>query len=87
MAKLAIGLIRLYQWAISPFLGENCRFYPSCSSYAIEAFQRYGFVKGFMLSFWRLLRCQPLCKGGYDPVPEDFFLFGRRRPSSEYHLK
>ncbi len=72
MAKVAILIIRAYQKGISPWLGQHCRFYPSCSNYAIESFQRHGFIKGFILTFWRILRCQPLCKGGYDPVPMEF---------------
>ncbi len=79
MAKMAIGLIKLYQWGISPLLGQHCRFYPSCSNYAIEAFTRHGFLKGIMLTFWRIVRCQPLCKGGYDPVPEEFTFFNRHQ--------
>ena len=66
---LAIGLIRGYQRFISPMLGSNCRFQPSCSAYAIEAINRFGLVKGGWLSCKRLLKCQPLHAGGYDPVP------------------
>jgi len=62
-------LIRLYQRYISPLLGERCRFYPSCSQYALEALDAHGLFRGTALAVWRLLRCQPLCKGGYDPVP------------------
>lgn len=69
MNRLAIGLIRLYQRWISPLLGRNCRFFPSCSQYAIEAMQRHGFIRGAGYAAWRLARCQPLSKGGYDPVP------------------
>ena len=46
-----------------------CRFYPTCSQYALEAIQKYGAFKGFFLALWRILRCNPFCKGGYDPVP------------------
>jgi hypothetical protein len=70
MRSVLIGLIRLYQWTLSPLLGQNCRFTPSCSHYAIEAIRRHGAIKGARLALWRLLRCQPLCKGGHDPVPE-----------------
>lgn len=72
MAKFAILIIKVYQKGISPLLGQHCRFYPSCSNYAIESFRRHGFIKGIILTFWRILRCQPLCKGGYDPVPAEF---------------
>lgn len=64
-----IGLIRMYQWTISPLLPNCCRFEPSCSHYAIEALRVHGFWRGCSLSLWRLLRCQPFCKGGRDPVP------------------
>ena len=60
--------VYFYKYCISPYLGNHCRFYPSCSSYAIEAFQKKGFIKGFILTVWRILRCNPFCKGGYDPV-------------------
>jgi len=60
--------IKLYQLLISPFIGTHCRFYPSCSQYAIDAIQYYGIGKGLLLSFYRLCRCHPGCKGGYDPV-------------------
>ncbi len=70
MKQLAIALIRLYQYLISPLLGPRCRFYPSCSAYALEAITRFGFLKGCYLSLRRVLRCHPACPGGYDPVPE-----------------
>ena len=70
MKKTAIKLIRFYQKHISPCKSPCCRFYPTCSSYALEAFEIHGFFKGLLLSVWRILRCNPLCKGGYDPVPE-----------------
>ena len=63
-----IMLIRLYQLFISPLLGNNCRFYPSCSAYAIEAIEKYGFAKGFILASKRICRCHPFNRGGYDPV-------------------
>jgi putative membrane protein insertion efficiency factor len=65
-------LIRLYQKIISPLIGPHCRFSPTCSQYAIEAFQKHGFLKGVVLAFWRILRCNPFGKGGFDPVPEHF---------------
>lgn len=55
---------------MSPSLGANCRFYPTCSQYAIEAIEEWGVIIGIFLGLWRLLRCHPLCKGGYDPVPK-----------------
>lgn len=66
---LIIGLIRLYQWVISPLIGPRCRFHPTCSHYAIEAINRHGVLKGGWLACKRLLKCQPLHPGGYDPVP------------------
>ncbi|MEI8248353.1 MAG: membrane protein insertion efficiency factor YidD [Lentisphaerota bacterium] len=66
---IAIGAIKIYQWTISPLLPRCCRFTPSCSQYAIEAFKLHGMLKGSALTVWRLLRCQPFGKGGFDPVP------------------
>ena len=60
----------MYQKYISPLKSPCCRFTPTCSAYAIEAFQKRGFFIGFILTTWRVLRCNPFCKGGYDPVPE-----------------
>lgn len=65
-----IALIRLYQVLISPLLGPRCRFYPSCSSYALQALEQHGPVRGSWLSVQRICRCHPLHPGGYDPVPE-----------------
>ena len=70
MKYLMIGIIRLYQKYISPIKRPSCRFTPTCSQYAIEAFQKRGFFVGFGLTVWRILRCNPYSKGGYDPVPE-----------------
>ena len=61
-------LIRLYKIFISPLLGNRCRFYPSCSDYAAEALRKKGLFKGSLMAAWRILRCSPLSKGGYDPV-------------------
>ena len=68
-----IWLIRLYKKFISPLKPPCCRFTPTCSAYAIEAFQKRGFFAGFILMTWRLLRCNPFCRGGYDPVPDTGF--------------
>ena len=62
-------LIGFYQRAISPHLPKCCRFTPTCSQYALEAYRTHGFWRGSTLTIWRLLRCQPFCRGGYDPVP------------------
>ena len=70
MKYFMIWLIGLYRKYISPLKRPCCRFTPSCSAYAIEAFQKRGFFIGFILTVWRILRCNPFSKGGYDPVPE-----------------
>jgi len=66
---LVIKLIRIYQLAISPLLGQHCRFYPSCSSYAIQAIETHGAIKGSWLAITRLSKCHPFHPGGVDPVP------------------
>ncbi|MHC4942638.1 MAG: membrane protein insertion efficiency factor YidD [Planctomycetota bacterium] len=66
--RLLIALVRLYQRAISPLKLPTCRFHPSCSAYFIEAVEKHGAFKGSFMGIWRILRCNPLCKGGYDPV-------------------
>ncbi|WP_440877388.1 membrane protein insertion efficiency factor YidD [Thalassotalea sp. PLHSN55] len=67
--KLVIGLVKSYQRFISPLLGNNCRFDPTCSTYTIEAINRFGVIKGCWLASKRILKCHPLNAGGYDPVP------------------
>ena len=67
--KIVITLIKGYQRFLSPLLGSNCRFNPTCSSYAIEAINRFGVIKGCWLASKRILRCHPLNAGGDDPVP------------------
>ncbi|MBR2879551.1 MAG: membrane protein insertion efficiency factor YidD [Oscillospiraceae bacterium] len=69
MKKLFLFLIRFYRRHISPLKQPCCRFIPTCSQYALEAIEKYGALKGSWLALRRLLRCHPLCKGGYDPVP------------------
>lgn len=70
MKKLVIKLIKFYQKGISPNKPSCCRFNPTCSNYAIEAVTEWGVFIGLILAFYRILRCNPLCKGGYDPVPK-----------------
>ena len=65
---LLIKLINFYQTFISPFFPPACRFYPTCSTYAIQAIEKYGVIKGLILALYRILRCNPFNKGGYDPV-------------------
>ena len=67
--RILIGLIRFYQYFISPMLGRRCRFYPSCSEYAVEALQRHGALRGLSLALRRVARCHPWHPGGFDPVP------------------
>jgi putative membrane protein insertion efficiency factor len=69
MRQLAGFLIRLYQWTVSPLLGARCRFYPSCSQYALDAITRFGVLRGVWLALRRLSRCHPWHEGGFDPVP------------------
>lgn len=69
MKTLLLGLLRIYRYAISPMLGRNCRFHPSCSAYAIEAVDRHGAIRGGWLALKRVGRCHPFHPGGYDPVP------------------
>lgn len=68
--KLLLGLIGFYRYGISPMLGRNCRFHPTCSEYAMEAVERHGALKGTWLALRRVGRCHPFHPGGYDPVPE-----------------
>lgn len=69
---MLIAIIKFYKYFISPLLGSNCRFYPSCSSYSLEALQRHGAAIGFYLTLKRLLKCHPFHEGGIDPVPDKF---------------
>lgn len=70
MKKILIGMIRFYQIALSPLKSApTCKYYPCCSSYAKEAIEVHGVIKGCLLAIWRILRCNPFSKGGYDPVP------------------
>lgn len=72
MTRLILALLAIYKRLLSPVLGARCRFHPSCSDYARVAVARFGSWRGGMLALWRILRCQPLCRGGFDPVPERF---------------
>jgi len=72
--SLVLLPIRLYQRLISPALGSRCRYYPSCSEYAAQAVGTFGILRGSVLAFWRLLRCNPWSRGGFDPI-EDQRLF------------
>ncbi|KAB1657419.1 membrane protein insertion efficiency factor YidD [Pseudoclavibacter sp. CFCC 11306] len=78
--RLAVLVLRGYRRFISPLYGDVCRYYPTCSAYALEAFERRGFVIGAGLTVWRLLRCQPFSAGGVDPVPS-----GRHELQQTHH--
>ena len=66
-ALLIIALVRVYQFTLSPIFGRHCRFRPTCSHYMIEAVEKYGALRGGLKGIWRILRCNPLARGGYDP--------------------
>lgn len=72
MKHIAVFFIDIYRKVISPLFPSSCRFYPTCSTYAKEAFLRFGFFKGVYLSVKRIAKCNPLCKGGHDPLPQKF---------------
>ncbi|MEJ7849721.1 MAG: membrane protein insertion efficiency factor YidD [Pyrinomonadaceae bacterium] len=76
MKFLVLDLLGIYKALVSPFLPPACRFEPSCSEYAKEAVEKYGAVRGTWMGLKRILRCQPFCKGGYDPVKQ---VAGRRQ--------
>ncbi len=69
MKRVLLALIRFYKAAISPHTKPSCKYIPSCSDYGLEAIERFGALKGSALTIWRILRCNPFSKGGYDPVP------------------
>lgn len=68
--NLAVAIMHGYRRVVSPLYGQVCRYHPSCSRYALEAFQEYGFIVGFGLAAWRLIRCNPWTRGGIDDVPQ-----------------
>jgi uncharacterized protein len=78
--RIAVLVLRLYQKLISPALRPRCKFYPSCSEYAVQAITRFGILRGLVLAAWRLLRCNPFSHGGFDPV-EHQRLFRTRAPA------
>jgi putative membrane protein insertion efficiency factor len=71
MRQILIALIKLYRYAISPYLAPSCRYTPTCSSYAIEAVERFGIIRGSWLAIRRIGRCHPWHEAGYDPVPDN----------------
>ena len=80
LRAIAIAPIRLYQRALSPAMPQRCKYYPSCSEYAVGAVRQYGVLRGVVLAGWRLLRCNPFSNGGFDYV-EDQKLFRSRAPA------
>ena len=79
MKKFLLALIRFYRKHLSPRKGKStCRYVPTCSQYAVTAIERYGAWKGGWMAFWRILRCNPFSRGGYDPVPADLYTLIRR---------
>lgn len=83
MKQVLFSVIRFYQKFISPCKPPCCRFYPTCSSYAYEAISRFGAWRGGLLALWRILRCGPWNRGGYDPVPQRFTFRRVRRQENE----
>lgn len=69
MKRILLVFIQFYRNYLSPLKSTKCPYIPTCSEYAVEAVEKYGFVKGGLLMVWRILRCNPFSKGGYDPVP------------------
>ncbi len=69
MARILIWIVKAYQLVLSPFFGQQCRFYPTCSQYALEAIQKHGALRGTYYMVRRLVRCHPWCAGGHDPIP------------------
>ena len=69
--RLLLGAVQGYRYLLKPWLGNACRFEPTCSAYALQALREHGAVQGVMLSGWRILRCHPWCQGGCDPVPDN----------------
>jgi putative membrane protein insertion efficiency factor len=87
-AAVLMGLLRAYKFAVSPFSLPACRYTPTCSEYALEAIDRHGALRGVALAAWRLLRCHPFVRGGYDPVPSVYpQLFKGARSSGTFSLK
>ena len=80
---LLMGIIRIYKKIISPLFPPCCKYYPTCSSYALDAVGKFGFIRGGWLALWRVLRCNPWSMGGVDYVPEKFDILGRHNKKSK----
>ncbi|MBP3495007.1 MAG: membrane protein insertion efficiency factor YidD [Clostridia bacterium] len=83
MKKILIFFIKVYKKFISPLFPPCCRFFPTCSEYAMEAISKFGVIKGSILAIYRILRCNPFCRGGYDPVPDKFTFKRQESPRIE----
>lgn len=81
MRSILIALVRAYRYLISPMMASHCRFYPSCSAYAVEALEQHGSVRGSALALKRIARCHPFNPGGYDPVPCQGHSHSTRQPT------
>jgi putative membrane protein insertion efficiency factor len=88
---MLLALLRGYKWALSPFLPPACRYVPTCSEYAAEAIEHHGAFRGSAMAIWRVLRCHPFVRGGYDPVPTNHVApdalvrGGRAKPAHSFH--
>ena len=80
--RLLISLVKGYRLLLSPWLGSACRFEPTCSVYSLQALEQHGAAAGSYLTLKRLVRCNPWCEGGHDPVPDNFSLFSRLHPGA-----
>lgn len=80
MRKILIYLVKIYQRFISPALPKSCRYYPTCSTYMIDALKKFGLILGLIMGVSRILRCNPFVRGGVDPVPDKFTIFRNPHP-------
>ena len=84
MSRIFVAPITLYRRFISPLIAPRCRYYPTCSAYAVDAIRSYGVLRGLVLAGWRLLRCNPLSEGGFDPVEQQTLFHARARTSHSH---
>jgi len=84
VSRIFVAPITLYRRFISPLIVPRCRYYPSCSAYALDAIRSYGVLRGLVLAVWRLLRCNPLSGGGFDPVEQQTLFHTRARTSHSH---
>lgn len=87
MSRAFLLPITLYRRFISPLMAPHCRYHPTCSAYAVEAIRTYGVLRGLVLAVWRLLRCNPLSRGGFDPVENQTLFHARARSSHSHSLE